>query len=116
VKLHVTAGGPPPGNYAATFDGVESTEHEEYGPGLRWRFRISQGPHAGEIATRVTGTNPTSKNGCGKVLAALLGRELQMDEDVDVQSCVGRSYLIVVAAAKFGGTRVEAIVAAPPTT
>jgi hypothetical protein len=110
MLLKVSPGGPPAGNYTTTFAGVESITNEKFGAGLRWKFRITQGPQTGQVAFRTTGVVPTGRNGCGKVLAGLLGRETKVDEEVDVQHFVGRAYLIVVAAAESGGTRVETIV------
>ena len=45
-------GGPPAGNYRAVFEGVEQTTHEEYGDGLRWKWKVTDGPQSGVIATR----------------------------------------------------------------
>src|SRR5262245_15571090 len=114
MKLKVSAGsGPPAGSYVARFEGVEQTQHETYGEGLRWKFKVLQGPQAGQLASRTTGLKPSAKNGCGKVLAGLVGRALDLDEEIDIVQYVGRTYLIVVQAGEKGGTRVEAVIAAP---
>jgi hypothetical protein len=76
MKLKVSPGGVPPGNYAAKFAGVESVTNDKYGDGLRWKFAISQGPQSGQVASRVTGLTPSPKNGCGKMLSGLVGRAL----------------------------------------
>jgi hypothetical protein len=113
MLLLVSSGGPPPGNYTASFAGVEPVTNDQYGAGLRWKFQILYGPQAGQIASRTTGTNPTMKNGCGRILAGLLGRELQVGEQIDISLLVGRTYLIVVQTAENGGTRVETVVQSP---
>jgi hypothetical protein len=116
--LTVSEGGVPPGTYAATFLGVEpQPENKDRGfpPGLRWRFKITSGTLAGQIASRVTGPAPSPKNSCGKMLASLLGRQLTPQEQIDPQKLVGQPFTVVVAAGQLGGTRVEAVVPAPAT-
>lgn len=101
-------GGPPPGNYRATFDGVETTVHEEYGDGLRWRWKVIDGPQAGVIATRTTSPKPTTGNAAGKLIAAMTGATLAGGQKASVRDCVGKTFVIQVAATKSGtGTRVE---------
>jgi hypothetical protein len=46
------------------------------------------------------------------MLNGIVGRALNVDEEVDITPFVGRPYLIVVAASE-NGTRVEAVIAAP---
>jgi hypothetical protein len=108
--LTVSNGGPPPGHYLAKFTGIESVTHEEYGPGVKWKWEILQGEHAGKMAARTTGTAASVKNACGKMLAGVLGRELKQGEQVDLDQLVGREFLIVVAPTEGGSTRVEAAV------
>ena len=55
----------PTGSYQATFEGVEATSHDEYGPGIRWRFRIEEGEHAGQFVSRTTKDVATLNNLCG---------------------------------------------------
>ena len=113
MKLTVSPGGPSPGSYLADFDGVEPTMHEQFGPGLRWRFRVVDGPQSGSIASRVTGQRPTPGSGCGMTLAALLGRPLVANEEIDVESLIGRRYMITVAPTSKGYGRVQAIMMMP---
>ena len=111
--LTVSSGGVPVGNYTGTFAGVEAqpaNPEKGYGPGLRWRFAIDAGPQAGQVAGRVTGTTPTPKNGCGKMLSGLLGRALKEGEQIDPDQYVGKRYMIVVETGQGGGTRVAAVV------
>jgi hypothetical protein len=110
MLLTVTSGGPPTGSYAARFAGIEETTHDEFGAGLRWKFEVTQGEQAGKVASRTTGLRPTAKNGCGKMLAGVLGRELRAGEQLDPHQFVGREYLIVVGPTENGSTRVEAVV------
>jgi hypothetical protein len=101
-------GGPPPGSYRAEFLGVETTTHEEYGDGLRWKWKVVDGPQAGVIATRTTAPKATTGNAAGKLLAAMTGATLAGGQKTSVRDCVGKTFLISVMATKSGsGTRVE---------
>ena len=112
----VSSGGVPAGSYTGTFAGTEvQPENKEkgYGVGTRWKFTIDAGPYAGQTTSRITGNTPTPKNGCGKMLAGLIGCALQEGQQVDPDHYIGRRYMIVVGTAQNGGTRVEAIVPMP---
>jgi hypothetical protein len=112
----VSSGGIPVGNYTGTFAGVEPTPanpEKGYGVGVRFKFTIDAGPHAGQPASRVTGPTPSPKNGCGKMLSGLTGRALKEGEQIDPDQYVGKRYMIVVAAGQGGGTRVEAVIPVP---
>jgi hypothetical protein len=114
----VSTGGVPAGSYTGTFAGVEAQpENKEkgYPPGIRWKFTVDAGPYAGQATSRVTGPSPSPVNGCGKMLSGLLGRGLSPGEQIDPDSFVGQRYMLVVAAAPGGGTRVEAVVPVPET-
>ena len=112
--LTVTSGeGVPAGSYLATFAGIEPVNNE-FGDGLRWQFTVVAGPQKGCKASRTTQPKPSPKNGCGKVLTGLLGRQLNPGESLDVEQFVGQTYLIVVAQTESGSTRVESVTQ-PPT-
>jgi hypothetical protein len=114
----VSSGGVPIGNYTATFAGIEAqpaNKEKGYAAGLRWKFTIDAGPHAGQTASRITGTTPSPKNGCGKMLSGLIGRALKEGEQIEPDTYIGKRYLLVVAAGQGGGTRVEAVAATPAT-
>ena len=100
-------GGPPVGNYKTVFRGCEQTSHEEYGPGLRWKWEVAEGPQAGVIASRITSPSPTTGNAAGKLIAAMTGQTLASGQNVSVRDCVGKPFMISVQATKSGGTRVE---------
>jgi hypothetical protein len=113
MNLTVGSGGVPAGNYVGTFSGIEpQPENREkgYGAGLKWRFQIEAGPQAGQTAARITGTAPTPKNSCGKMLSGLLGRALKEGENIDLNSFVGKKFMLIVGAGQGGGTRVEVVV------
>ena len=59
LQFEVKAGGgPPAGFYRGKFLTVETTEHEEYGQGLKFVFEVSDGDHKNEQATRITSAIP----------------------------------------------------------
>lgn len=113
MEFTMGAGQVPAGSFVATFVGVEQTPGDQakgYGPGLKWKFQIQQGPESGKIASRTTGTSPTHANACGKMLLGVLGRTLGQGEKANIANYVGRKYLIVVApSGANGATRIEAV-------
>ncbi len=113
MKLIVRSGGVPGGSYIGKFLGVEPTE-TKLGKALRWTWEVASGPHAGAKASRITPTEPTPKNACGRILSGITGKSLVTGEEVDPQSFLGRSYLLVVIDCDGGGTRVETVTL-PPT-
>jgi hypothetical protein len=114
--LTVSSGGVPVGSYTGKFVGIEevpANSEKGYSAGLRWKFAIETGPYEGQTVRRVTGPAPTVKNACGKVLSGLTGRALKENEQIDPDTFLGRRYLLAVAAAQEGGTRVEAVIPMP---
>jgi hypothetical protein len=87
---------PPSGDYLAVLRAVELTQHEQFGPGLRFLFSVSDGPWTGEVAGRLTGRRPRPGNACGRLLAELLGRPLEPNEVVDIDAMIGPRYRIAV--------------------
>jgi hypothetical protein len=112
MKLKVSPGCPPEGSYTGVLSAIEDYHSLEYGDGLRWVFTVIAGPQARKNASRVTGFRVTPNNTLGKLLAAMLGRPLDPDEEIDPDDLVGRQFTIVVKATEGGATRVETAV--PP--
>ena len=114
LQFEVKAGGgPPAGFYRAKFLTVETTEHEEYGQGLKFVFEVSEGDHKGEQATRITNSSPTPKNAAGRMLSGLTGETLTPGTKIDLSPFVGREYLLQVEATSNGaGTRVSTVMPA----
>lgn len=112
----VSSGAVPPGTYTGTFAGVENVPanpEKGFGPGVRFKFTIVAGLFEGQTTCRVTGTSATQKNSCGRILSGLLGRALRDGELIEVDSFIGRKYMLVVAPGPGSGTRVDAIVPIP---
>ncbi len=101
-------GGPPPGTYPAMLERITPTEHSEYGLGLRFEFKIYEGPFMGMTASRTTSREPSPINAAGKLMAGLLDRQIQPGERVSLGECIGQRYTITVAPNASGSfTRVE---------
>jgi hypothetical protein len=101
-------GGPPAGLYTAKFLTVESTRHQEYGPGLKFFFEIIGGDHNGERTSRITNDSPTPKNAAGRMLAGIIGEALTPGSKIDLTQYVGRQFLIEVENMP-NGTRISSI-------
>jgi hypothetical protein len=115
MHLTVAAGAMPTGHYVAKFLMVDQVEHEQYGAGLRWQFAVKEGPQTGQIVSRITDMSPSPRNAAGRMLAALIGRDVRPNEEIDVDSLFGRTFMIVVGANANGLSRVETVLPWPPT-
>ena len=109
LQFEVKAGGgPPAGFYRAKFLTVETTEHEEFGTGLKFVFEVSDGDHKGEQATRITSSTPTPKNAAGRMLSGISGETLAPGKSVDLAPFVGKEYLLQVEnTANGNGARIS---------
>jgi hypothetical protein len=105
-------GGPPAGAYRSEFLGVKRTEHPEYGAGLRFEFKVVDGPQAGAIAAVTTGAKPTPGNKAGKIIASITGAALAGGQKASLSGAVGKVFLIVCEATPTGkGSRIANVVA-----
>jgi hypothetical protein len=101
----VKSAGAPAGNHVAAFsDAFEMPDTGNgYGPAMKLVWVLDDG----QEATRICPLVPTARNATGKLLAGLLGRQLEPNADWDITSCIGQRYLIVVELSESGnGTRV----------
>lgn len=97
----------PPGTYPAVFAGVKPTTHKEYGSGVRWDFRITDGEHAGAIVGRTTKDVASKKNSCGKFFEMVSGLAFKAAIQNDTDEFVGNVGTIVVERPPSGeGVRV----------
>jgi len=108
MKLVLANGGLPAGSYVAKFLGVEASEPNQYGAGLRWLFEVTAGPQAGTKISRTTGVKPTPKNQCGKLLIGVSGKSV-LGEEIDLTQYVGKNYIIVVVNRPEGGTSLDSV-------
>jgi hypothetical protein len=102
----------PAGIYRAKFDGIADTEGQgEYGPGLQWKFTITEGEYKNRQVSRTTATEPSQKNSCGKMLRGLGHPALTPGQEVSIEPFVGREYQVVIEPNSTGnGTRVGSVV------
>lgn len=109
------SGGVPAGNYTLRFTGTEEVPPNEklgYPAGKRWKFTVTDGPQVGQTTSRITTSDATARNACGKFLVAMLGHLPKEGDNVDLDQFVGKKFSAVVQAATPGGpTRVEVIIA-----
>mgnify|MGYP001603931954 CR=1 FL=1 len=106
----------PPGIYQAKLESITDTEepHPEYGMGLIWKFVVDSGSHLGEDVERLTGTEPTAGNICGRLYAGCMGiAKVSVGDDLDLDDAIGQRVNIVVKQYKER-TRVEDVM--PLTT
>lgn len=104
--------GLPLGSYTAEFNEIEQTNHPEYGDGLAWKFTVRGGQFNGQQASRITGTTPTSKNACGRLLKGIAGRLPDVGQETDLSKFYGKRYQIIVEETDSGSTRVSAVLPA----
>ncbi len=107
MRLTVSPNPVPPGCYLAKLEGIQSADHESYGPGLRFEFAICGGPLQGRRISRTTGRVPSPTNALGLLLSNLLGRPLQVDEVIELDSLMGREFLIDLGTSASGTSPVE---------
>jgi hypothetical protein len=109
LNFEVTSGGVPPGKYVTRFRGIEASNHDRWGSGLRWDYEVVKGKHKNETTSRTTKPKPTTRNSCGAVIRSMVGHGLDAGEKVDLAGYVGCKFLVEVAETESGGTRAETI-------
>jgi hypothetical protein len=80
------------------FLGTEVSEPKPgstYGPGREWRFELTEGPFAGRVVSRTTAFDPTLRNSCGKLFTALIGGNVPIGTEVNIDDFIGHRYLIM---------------------
>ena len=106
-KARAASSGPmPEGMHYAVFTTTESVparewEGKQLEEGVRWAYEVSVGPHKGRRLSTITGTVPTEKNGCGRILAGMFGRPIKPGEDIDIEPLIGQTFLVNVQGGKI---------------
>ena len=99
--------GIPVGNYSAEFIGAEEFNNEsDYGPAVRLKFRVLDGPQVNSEVSRICSQTLSPKSNLYKFVRMLKGSDIEAGEEVDLQSYVGTRGMIVVEETDSGGTRV----------
>ena len=97
--------GVPVGGYAAEFTGAEEFEND-YGPGVRLKWKVRDGEHAGSETSRIVSQKLSPKSNLYKLVKALKGGDIEAGEEIDLQSFTGTKGMIVVEETDSGATRV----------
>ena len=105
-------GGVPEGTYLAKFVAMEPATNS-FGDGIKWKWEIVNGPHAGQQSFCTTSTMPSARNSCGRIVSGMLGKSLTTGDEHDMAACFGKTFLIVVRKGNTGGTFVESVTQAP---
>ena len=111
MKLTVS-GGVPEGSYLAKFANVEPMTNA-LGDGLKWTWEITSGANAGLTVCSISSNSPSPKNRCGKIVSGMLGKPLTTGEELDTNSLIGQTFLIVVRKGENGGSYVDSVTKAP---
>lgn len=86
----------PEGIYDAAFLGYEHVPAGQYGEGWQFNFKVVGGAHDGKLSSRIGAKKPTDGNITGRIIKGLLGASFKTGDNPDVNSCVGKTYQIVV--------------------
>jgi hypothetical protein len=81
------------GTHKATFRQLETTETSK-GKAYRWHFETLDGKKVNELSDREH--PPTPANKTGRFLQALAGKMLKGGDQIDPDSYVGKTYLLIV--------------------
>ena len=99
-SVTVKPSGCKPGSYSAVFVGAfklpPKKDGPDYGPALLVKFKADDGQEPSSIVSEV----PTMRNACGRILAGMLGRPLQPEEQIRWDDFEGQKFLVVVVSNK----------------
>jgi hypothetical protein len=97
--------GVPVGGYRAEYIVAETFENE-YGPGVRLKWKVLDGEHTGSETSRIVSQKLSPKSNLYKFVKALKGGDIEAGEEVDLQSFAGTKGMIVVEETESKATRV----------
>ena len=98
--------GIPVGGYSAEYVGAEEFLSDDYGPGVRLKFKVLDGEHAAAEASRICSQKLSPKSNLHKFVKSLKGSDIAAGEQVDLQSYAGTRGMIVLEETDSGATRV----------
>ena len=85
----------PPGEYSAIFAGSEDTT-TRFGDAIKLKFQIDEGEHEDTVLHQLAKPSLTPSTKLGKTISALMGESLRVNTDIDLDSFMWASCLIVV--------------------
>lgn len=110
MKFTVSTGeGLPVGSYAARFTAAEPFENE-YGPGVKLVFEVLQGEHQGQTASRICSVKLSPKSNLYKFLQAFKGGKLEPGEQIDLNTFIGCTGVMIIEATDGGASRVGSFI------
>lgn len=121
MTIKVTAGGPDieadvyPGEFigAEIWDPKDAAGNptSQYGPSRRWRFNAIDDGELIEV-DRLTGLSVSPGSIGGKILTAIIGRQPEVDETIDLRGYVNAKVQLVIGPNKKGWMHVESVLPA----
>ena len=112
APVKIKQGGVAVGSYSGIFQGAyklppRTDGGEDYGPALILKWKTDDGLEP----TTIVSEQPTLKNRAGKLLSAMLGRQLSPNETVDYGQFEGDRHTVIVTTNKAGtGTCVTEVI------
>ena len=108
MQFTMEAGGIPAGVYRAKFVGAERFEEnvEKYGVGVKLRFQVLEGEHAGSEVSRICSMKMTNGSALGKLAVGINCGPLATGQSIDFGQHVGVTGVVVAEATANGGSRV----------
>jgi hypothetical protein len=101
----------PPGDYVATFSGVEPVENSQFGPRWRWSFRIDIPGEEPVTVSTFTSQKLNSQTNAWAIVRALLGHD--PTNRVDIQSLEGQQVSVLLSLKENGWNKIETISSLP---
>lgn len=95
----------PAGRYRARFVGTEDREpfqgesrfgNKDSGPRMAWVFEVLDGEHRGKKIVPETGCQTSPRSKCAAMLRGLVGANLAVGQQVNVESYVGKTYMLKI--------------------
>lgn len=97
--------GLPVGGYTAEFTGAEAFEND-YGPGVRLKWKVLEGEHAGTETSRIVSQSLSPKSNLYGFVKGLKGADISTGEVIDLQSYRGVTGMIAMEESNSGAMRV----------
>jgi len=109
VEFVMGSSGVPVGSYRAEFVGAEDylENVDKYEPGVLLRWKVTDGPEAGNETGRITSAKMNPRTALGKFSVALKGSAIARDENFAFGNYVGVTGNVLVEGTDNGGTRVS---------
>jgi len=86
----------PPGRYPATLVDITEGEGGKFGPYIDWSFEVEDPDGRGKTISRRTSTKTGSGSIARVLVESMLGRSVELDEEVDLDALIGKVYELEV--------------------